>query len=315
MFAFDEILGEGFEGGGGFAEGGEGFEGVCDELAGIADGLVDSVDGGPSGLDAGGVFACGFAKFFGGLGHVQDVVDDLEGETGFFAEGAEAVDPGLRIETWGTRICADAIEASGDDAGGDEGPGFGAVDGFDEFGGGGGAFGFDVDDLAADHAGSEGGVGAYAGAYGDGDLFEDCDDGCGWGGELSDGLEGEGLEGVAGEDGDGFAEDDVTGGLAAAEVVVVEGGEVVVDEGVGVEHLDGGAEVGDARGEVGRAGDHACGFHAEDGAEALAASEGAVAHGAVDGVGEGVGRGQEAFEGCVVELRAGEEQGFYVGLH
>jgi hypothetical protein len=65
---------------------------------------------------------------------------------------------------------------------------------------------------------------------------------------LGDGLEGEGLERVAGEDGDGFAEDDVAGGLAAAEVVVVERGEVVVDERVGVEHLDGGAEVGDAGG-------------------------------------------------------------------
>ena len=61
---------------------------------------------------------------------------------------------------------------------------------------------------------------------------------------MGDGLEGEGLEGVAGEDGGGFAEDDVAGGLAAAKVVVVEGGEVVVDEGVGVEHLQGCAEVG-----------------------------------------------------------------------
>ena len=46
-----------------------------------------------------------------------------------------------------------AVDASGDDAGGDEGSGFCAVDGFDEFGGGGLAFGFDVYDLAADHAG------------------------------------------------------------------------------------------------------------------------------------------------------------------
>ena len=61
----------------------------------------------------------------------------------------------------------------------------------------------------------------------------------GRGGEVGDDLEGEVLEGVAGEDGDGFAEDYVAGGLAAAEVVVVEGGEVVVDEGVGVGHLYG----------------------------------------------------------------------------
>ena len=122
-------------------------------------------------------------------------------------------------------------------------------------------------------------------------VAQDRDDGCGsCMGSCGDGLEGEGLEGVAGEDGDGFAEDDVAGGLAAAEVVVVEGGEVVVDEGVGVEHLEGCAEVGYAFG-VTSAGacDHAGGFHAEDGAEAFAAGEDAVAHGAVDGVREGVG--------------------------
>ena len=70
------------------AEGFEGGEGVGDEFVGVAEGLVDAVDGGPGGLDAGGVFAGGLAEFFGGLGHVEDVVDDLEGEAGFFAEGA-----------------------------------------------------------------------------------------------------------------------------------------------------------------------------------------------------------------------------------
>ena len=167
------------------------------------------------------------------------------------------------------------------------------MDSFDEFGGGGDAFGFDVHDLAADHARREFGFEvadvAYSGAYCKGELAED-GYGCrGWGGELGDGLEGQGLEGVAGEDGGGFAEDNVTGGLAAAEVVVVECGEVVVDEGVSVEHFERGAEVGCAFGEVVGAGDHLCGFHAEDGAEACAAGEGAVAHGAMDGVGEGVG--------------------------
>jgi hypothetical protein len=48
------------------------------------------------------------------------------------------------------------------------------------------------------------------------------------------------LEGVAGEEGDGFAVDLVAGGDAAAQIVVIHAGEVVVDEGVGVEALDGG---------------------------------------------------------------------------
>lgn len=54
------------------------------------EGLVDAEDGGPGGFDAGGVFACGLAELLGALGHVEDIVDDLEGEAGLFAEGAEA---------------------------------------------------------------------------------------------------------------------------------------------------------------------------------------------------------------------------------
>ena len=163
------------------------------------------------------------------------------------------------------------------------------MDGFYELEGGWGAFGFNVDDLAADHAGWEGGVGAYAGADGEGDIFQYRDYGRGRCGELGESLESEGLEGVAGEDGDGFAEEDVAGGLAAAEVVVVEGGEVVVDEGIRVEHFKGGRKIGGSVGDIGGVGDHTGGFHAEDGAEAFAACEGAMTHGSVDGVGEGVG--------------------------
>ena len=59
-------------------------------MFGVFEGLVDAEDGGPSGFGAGGVFAGSLAELFGALCHVEDVVDDLEGETGFFAEDAEA---------------------------------------------------------------------------------------------------------------------------------------------------------------------------------------------------------------------------------
>ena len=134
-------------------------------------------------------------------------------------------------------------------------------------------------------------------------------------GQLRDGLEGERLQRVAGEDGDGFAEGDVAGGMAAAQVVVVERGQVVVDERVGVQHLQRRAEVGDAGGQLAVAGDHARGFHAEDRAQAFAAGEDAVAHGAVDGVGQRLGRGQKSFEGCVGERDARGEQRSYRGIH
>ena len=50
----------------------------------------DAEDGGPGGLGGGGVLTGGLAELLRGLGDVEDVVDDLEGEAGVFAEGAEA---------------------------------------------------------------------------------------------------------------------------------------------------------------------------------------------------------------------------------
>ena len=92
---------------------------------------------------------------------------------------------------------------------------------------------------------------------------------------------GVGLERVSGEDSCGFAESDVAGGASAAEVVVVERGEIVVDERVGVEHLDARAEFVGAIGDGPM--DHARGFHDEDRAETLASGEDAVTHGLMDG--------------------------------
>ena len=319
MRAINKVLGEGFEGARGGAEGLERGEGVGDELVGVGAGVFDAVDGGPGGLNAGGVLAGGLAEFFGGLGHVEDVVDDLEGEASFLAEGAKTRNPHLRIEMWGTRPCAEAVEASGDDGGSDEGAGLRAVDGLDEIGGGRDAFGFDVDDLAADHAGGEAGVdvagAADAGADSDGDFAQDGDDGSGGRGELRDGLERERLEGVAGEDGDGFSEGNVAGRMAAAQIVVVERGQIVVNERVGVQHLQRAAEVGGTDGQLAVSGHHARGLHAEDGAKAFAAGEDAVAHGTVDGMGQRLGRGEKPFEGCVGERDAGGEQGAYRGIH
>ena len=56
---------------------------------------------------------------------------------------------------------------------------------------------------------------------------------------LRENFERDGEQRVAREDGDAFAEDLVRGRPAAAEVVVVHAREVVVDERVGVDALDG----------------------------------------------------------------------------
>ena len=94
--AVDEVLGDALQVVGGGTEGLEGGEGVGDELLGVVDGALDAEDGGPGGFGDGGVFAGGLAELGGLLGDVEDVIDDLEGEAGVLAEGAEAVEGVMR---------------------------------------------------------------------------------------------------------------------------------------------------------------------------------------------------------------------------
>ena len=154
---------------------------------------------------------------------------------------------------------------------------------------------------------------ADAGANGERKLAHDVDDRSGRCGELRDGLEGERLQCVAGEDRDGFAEGHVAGGLAAAQIVVVERGQIVMDQRVGVHHLDRSAEVGRGWRELVR--DAARGLHAEDGAQALAAREGGVPHGAVNGMRFNGRGGQQTFESVVSERGASLQERKHVSGH
>ena len=67
-----------------------------------------------------------------------------------------------------------------------------------------------------------------------------------WRGAGRDQLECQSHHRIAGEDGHRFAEDLVVGGPAATKIVVVHGGEIVVDEGEGVDqlHRSGGGDSG-----------------------------------------------------------------------
>ena len=58
---------------------------------------------------------------------------------------------------------------------------------------------------------------------------------------FSEDFEGDGEQCVASEDGDPFAEDLVVCWATTAQIVIVHAGEIVVDEGVGVDALDGGS--------------------------------------------------------------------------
>ena len=80
-------------------------------------------------------------------------------------------------------------------------------------------------------------------------------------------LEGVREERVAGQDRHRLSEDTVAGGTPAAQIVVVERRQIVVDQRVGMDHLDGGGQrqdVGDAPAE------HAAGRDRQDRPQPLA---------------------------------------------
>ena len=89
---------------------------------------------------------------------------------------------------------------------------------------------FEVQHLAADHA--------VHGADGIRNQADDLHRRRGRAVEAGQHFKGAGLQRVAGQDGDGLAEGHVAGGLAAAQVVVVQSRQVVMDERVGVQHLE-----------------------------------------------------------------------------
>ena len=110
----------------------------------------------------------------------------------------------------------------------------------------------------------------------------------------------------AGEDRNSLAENPVVGGAAAAEVVVIHAGKVVVDEGISVDAFDG---AGDGQGGCLIAAGSAGGGEAEDGAETFTPSEEAIAHGLVNECWVGL-FGDEPIQGLFDHRQAG----FPIGL-
>ena len=149
------------------------------------------------------------------------------------------------------------------------------------------ADGGEVDGLAAGHA---------AGARGLGQLADHGDLAPGVVGDrgVGDMLEGLGLKGVTDQQRGGLVELDVHGGLAAAQHVVVHAGHVVMDEGVGVDHLEGAGDAIEAF-RLGAA-QLAAGMY-EERTHPLAAAQHRIAHGFVEAGRGDVGCGQGPVEG------------------
>lgn len=237
------------------------LEGEVGVALGFGAAFVEAPEGDGGEFVVFGVAAGGFSEDGGDLGGVEDVVEDLEGETEVVAELSEGVDFG------GAGSGADGTDAAG---AGDEAGGFFGVNVEEALFVGGEGFGGEVFDLSANDPGAATGLGKFE------------DEGVGWMGEGGDGfghpLTGEGEEGVAGEEGVGFAEANMGGGFATAEIVVVHAGKVVVYEGVGVEGFEGdGRTEGAGRGFPQAFADG----EGENAAQAFTAVEAGVAHGFV----------------------------------
>jgi hypothetical protein len=124
-------------------------------------------------------------------------------------------------------------------------------------------------------------------------------------------LVGLGLQSVAGQDCSSLAEDLVAGGPAAAKVVIVERGQIVMHERVGMKHLDRRAQFINAFRQF--AAHHSCRLHAENGPQPFASGKNAMAHGLVDGTRILRGRGQQSFQCGVGKLLALEQSFFQHG--
>ena len=117
-----------------------------------------------------------------------------------------------------------------------------------------------------------------------------------------------GQKAVTREDSDSFAIDAVVCGATSTEIIVVHAGEIVVNEGVGVNAFDG-ASGGNCKGFFSTNG--SSGGEAEDRAKAFAPCEKTIAHGAVN---EGwIGRGgDELIESFFDQGKAGFPEGLRV---
>ena len=225
------------------------------------------------------IFSGGFAEGRGRFFDVEKIVNDLEGPADEFAETAEARD---------VFVVRAAGEGSGDDGSANKRGGFRAMNVFELGGVDLLAFGFDVRDLAADHA--------VHGAGGVANFGDDANAAIGRDVGVRERFEGESEQAITGENGHSDAEFFVAGGLAAAKIVVVEGGQVVVNQRISVNEFEGAADGG---GGVELPRKKARGFVAENRADAFASGENAVAHGLMNcGGTSGFGR-QKFFEGAL----------------
>lgn len=213
------------------------------------------------------ILADAFSEFFLGGGDVENVIDDLEGEAEGLAESGE-----LAEKFW---ICSGRHGAKAEGAR-DQGPGFCAMD-FDQFFEGDPFFfRIQIEDLTGNQSEAARGMSEFGNEVGGGESpVWFCP---------SDGGKGLGQKPVPRQNGDGFPEDAVIGRASAPEIIIIHTGEIVMNEGIGVNAFDGaGGRQGEGFGSTSGPGCR----QAEDGTEPFSSGKQAVPHGLVDQRGVG----------------------------
>lgn len=206
----------------------------------------------------------------------------MKGEADFFAEVFE-----IRLSLGvGTGENGSDFAASTE-----EGTGLPGVDGLEKGHVARNAFALDIEHFSADESVRARGLGENADGLAGADGVDR---------GLGEGFECEGKKSIASEDGECLSEDLVASGAAPAEVVVVDRGEIVVDQAKAVDEFDGTTGV---EGKVWSRSASLGGGDGEDGAEALPRGEGGVPHGAVE-VGGVIRFGGEEFADAIVNLLA-----------
>ena len=183
---------------------------------------LDAVDRRKRDLLLPGILAGRLTQGFRGLLDVEHVVDNLEGQSDVLAKACEG---GELLGLGG------GIDRTHAYAGTQQGSSLGSMDRIEQLRRGGLSLALEVVHLAANHsthgAGGGGQLPHQLNAPFGVDLFKPREN-----------LECEREQRVAGQDRDGVSEDLVTSGPAAPEIVVVESGEIIVDQGVSMNELE-----------------------------------------------------------------------------
>ena len=184
-------------------------------------GTLQAVDRGISRFLLRDIFARGLSERGGGFLDVENVVSDLKCPADVFAKAAKPRN---------IFFYAPTQSAPAGDGSANQRCCLRAVDVLQHFVRDRFAFGFEVGNLAADHAVDR--------ACGGGDLGQHRDAALGIDRSRADNFECKREQRVAGENSGGFAEFFVARGLAAAKIVVVERRQVVMDQRIGMNEFD-----------------------------------------------------------------------------